>query len=438
MALPVPEGLKDHAMWKAARRGWFNIFQCTAQWGDQKIPFSSPVGIQSNNVISDPCSMLLYAVADAALLIPELAPGVSAMEQVRYSIDWWLDERTLESGEIIGYRGNYKDFMDTNASVLIAAWDYVEVTGDLDWLKRRIAKLEFVAEFTVARDIDGDGLFEAVQSGNAGTLIQPNRSSSAYDAINTGHKDAYCNALIYRGWLCLADLEAQLGRGEQEARYRKLAARLKDAYTKTLINPHTGWLVWWKSADGELHDLASPMVNGTAIEYGLVEPERARKILQRLRTKLQELGLKRPELGLPLTLVPVPRCDYLLPSKPGDVIPGLAKQADGGDSFGIYLNGGLGPGRTLEFLVAHYLLGEAEHADAMLRPILRHQSEGAYPNGGGFQNGVVNHYPNGGDFTDWEGKPCGYEGCNSYHYRFLQAVLLRQAEFRRRLLRPLR
>ena len=84
--LPIPEGLKDHAMWKAARRGWFNIFQCTARWGDQKAPFSAPAGMQACNVISDPCSMCLYAPADAALLIPELAPGVSAMEQIRHSI----------------------------------------------------------------------------------------------------------------------------------------------------------------------------------------------------------------------------------------------------------------------------------------------------------------------------------------------------------------
>ena len=153
--------------------------------------------MQACNVISDPCSMCLYAPADAALLIPELAPGVSAMEQVRYSIDWWLDQRMLDNGEIIGYRGTYGDFMDTNASVLIAAWDYVEATGDLDWLKRRIAKLEFVAAFIAGRDIDGDGLFEAVQSGNAGTLIEPKRSCAAWDAINCGHKDAYCKRITW-------------------------------------------------------------------------------------------------------------------------------------------------------------------------------------------------------------------------------------------------
>ena len=434
--LPMPEGMKDQAMWKAARRGWFNMFQCTAQWGDQSKPFSAPAGIQSNNVISDPCSMLLFGVADAALLIPELAPGISAMEQVRYSINWWLDQRMLESGEIIGYRGTYRDFMDTNASVLIAAWDYVEATGDRDWLKRRIAKLEFVAAFIAGRDIDGDGLFEAVQSGNAGTLIEPKRSCAAWDAINCGHKDAYCNALIYRAWLCMADLEAQRGRAEQQARYGKLAGRLKDAYAKTLVNPKTGYVAWWKSADGELHDFASPLVNGIAIRYGLIDSNQGRKILDNLRAKMLEVGFKRPELGLPLTLVPIPRADYLLPHSPSDVIPGLAKLEDGSDSFGIYLNGGVAPCGTLDFLQAHYVVGEDEHADAFLRAMLHRQTEGAYPNGGGFQNGVVNHYPKGTEFTDWQGKTCGYEGHMAFTFTFLQSVLLREPDFRCRLFRP--
>jgi hypothetical protein len=434
--LPAPESLKDHAMWKAARRGWFNIFQCTAQWGDQKIPFSSPAGIQSNNVISDPCSMLLYAVADAALLIPELAPGVSAMEQVRYSIDWWLDQRMLESGEIIGYRGDYVDFMDTNASVLISAWDYVEATGDLDWLKRRIAKLERVAAFIAGRDIDGDGLFEAVQSGNAGTLIGPKRSCAAWDAINCGHKDAYCNALIYRAWLCTADLEAKLGRADQQARYRELAGRLKDAYAKTLVNPKTGYVAWWKSEDGELHDFASPVVNGIAIRYGLIDANQGRKILENLRAKMHEAGFNRPELGLPVTLVPIPREDYLIEYPDG--IAGCPTRDDGTDTFGIYLNGGIIVFGTLDFLQAHYMLGEDEHADAIIRAMLRRQNEGAYPNGGGFQNGIVNHYPKGAEVTNWQGKTCGYEGYHSCSFTFLQSVLLREPEFRRRLLRPLR
>jgi hypothetical protein len=52
---------------------------------------------------------------------------------------------------------------------------------------------------------------------------------------------------------------------------------------------------------------------------------------------------------------------------------------------------------------------------------------------GGFQNG----HGNGGEFLTWEGKPCGYEGHLTYSWSFLQAVLLREPQFRARLYRPL-
>ena len=58
---------------------------------------------------------------------------------------------------------------------LIAAWDYVEATGDLEWLEQANDRLEFISDF-LARDVDGDGMVEATQSGNRGTLIQPARS----------------------------------------------------------------------------------------------------------------------------------------------------------------------------------------------------------------------------------------------------------------------
>ena len=57
---------------------------------------------------------------------------------------------------------------------------------------------------------------------------------------------------------------------------------------------------------------------------------------------------------------------------------------------------------------------------------------------GAFQNGVVNSYPGGIDWTDWQGKPFGYEGYLADSFRFLQAVLLREPAFRDRLYRPLR
>ena len=368
----------------------------------------------ANNVVSDPASCSLWFYADQALWTPQATPTISIAGLVRHTLDWWMDHR------------DYGNFLDANAGVLIAAWDYVEATGDTAWVRQRIERLEFISEFLAKRDIDGDGMVEAMQSGNRGTLIQPARSCAWWDALNCGHKDGYTNALIYRAWRCLADLERTLGRAEKQTHYTQLADKLKSTYAKTLLNPATGWLAWWKSADGELHDYATPVVNGLAIEYGLVEPTQGREILARLRKKMEEVGFKRFDLGGPPMLVPVLRADYLLPDASG-----CPKREDGTDTVGHYMNGGITAGQVLHFLAAHYVVGDPEPADQILRAMLKRQGRGE------FQNGVRNQGGKGIDWTTWDGKPSGYEGYLADNFRFLQAVLLREPGFRARYYRPL-
>jgi len=424
--LAPPAGLADTALWIKARRGWFNIWQPSARWGDQGNPFSAPAGILANNVISDPASCSLWFYADQAFWTPEVAPGVSMMPLVRRTIEFWLSEKRLRpTGEVVCY-WDYVNFLDANAGPLIASWDYVETTGDDEWLRRHLAKLERIADFLARRDVDNDGLVEATQSGNRGTLKQPARSCAWWDALNCGHKDAYSNALIYRAWRCLADLEKRLGRSEPQARYTQLADRLKAAYVRELLNPATGWLAWWKSADGELHDYAAPTVNGLAIEYGLVEPAQGREILAKLRKKMAAVGFARFDLGVPPMLVPVLRADYLQPDGFG-----IPKREDGTDTFGQYMNGGITAGQVLHFLAAHYVVGDPAPADKILLAMLERQGRGE------FQNGVRDAAGQGIDWTTWDGKPSGYEGYLADSFRFLQAVLLRETSFRQRLYRPL-
>ena len=168
------------------------------------------------------------------------------------------------------------------------------------------------------------------------------------------------------------------------------------------------------------------MVNGLAIEYGLVEPESGRQILDRLWAKIDEVGFERFDLGIPPMLVPVHRSDYLLPEAIG-----LPQREDGTDTFGQYMNGGITAGQTLHFLAAHYVVGQPERADKVLDAMLSRQAEGK------FQNGVQDAGGRGIDWTDWSGKPTGYEGYLADSFRFLQAVLLREPAFRERYYRPL-
>jgi hypothetical protein len=436
LLLPPPPGLPDAALpfWLSARRGWLNALQPCARWGEQDKPFSAPPGILGNNVISDPASVSIWFYADQAFFYPEIAPGISVMPLVRRTIDYWLDHRMRRdsagrlTGEITGY-WDYGDFLDAEASPLIAAWDYVESTGDLDWLRRRVDRLELAAEFLARRDVDGDGFVEATQSGDPNALQQPNRSDAWWDALNCGHKDGYTNALIYRAWRSLADLESKLGRSDKAAAYTRLADRLKAVYATVLYNPQSGLLAWWKGRDGALHDYASPTLNGLAIEYGLVTPAQGRAILDRLHIRFAEVGFSRFDLGVPPMLVPVRRSDYLQPN-----CLGLPAREDGTDTFGYYMNGGITAGQVLHFLMAHYVLDDPElagRADAILGAMLERQRRGE------FQNGVRDATFEGIDWTTWDGKPSGYEGYLADSFRFLQAVPMREPAFRARLYRPL-
>lgn len=423
LRLPAPAGIAaDDPYWKLASRSWLNVIQPTARWGDPVGRFGAPAGVLGNNVVSDPVSFALWTYADAAFWLHEPAPGINLMLHVRDTLEWWLDAKTSTTGECIGYWDHYH-FVDSNPSLLISAWDYVESTHDLEWLERRIAIFEKLSAFLESRDIDHDGLVEATQSGNRGTLHEPHRSSCWWDAINCGNKDGYSNALIYRGWRCLADLEIKLNRTDQAQKYTALADKLKATYFPALYNPATGWLGWWRSADGELHDYASPIVNGLAIEYGLVPADKAKDILSRLRRKAEEAGFERADLGIPSFLSPVHRSDYLLPDGLG-----IASREDGTDTFGHYMNGGITAGHTLHWLAAHYLNGEDKYADDFLMRMLQH---------GAFQNGVTNQAPKGIDWTDWNGNPTGYEGFLSDNYRFLQAVVIRNPKLRQRIYRPM-
>lgn len=436
--LPAPKGLEEESLWKKARRGWFNIFEPSARWGEQGRPFSAPAGILSNNVISDPVSCLIHLYADQAFFTPEAAPGVSLAAQVRRTIDYWITRKTRDTGEVVAY-WDYGDMLDANASPLIAAWDYVESTGDTAWLEQRIERLEFIADYLAKRDVDGDGLVECTHSGNYGTLVDPARSASAWDTINAGWKDAYSNELSYRAWRCLADLEAKLGRKEAQVRYGALADRLKQVFAKTLVDPATGWVAWWKSQDGELHNLASPMINSLAIVYGLVAPEQGVEMLSGLRRIMDDTHFRNFELGVPLTLMPVRRGDYLQPreGKEAKTICGAPERDDGTDTFTKYLNGGCCVSDAVYYMTALCMVGECDRADAVLNAMLDRQVKGVFPNGGAFQNGVVDKYPLGAEFFDWQGNTCGYEGHLTYSFAFLQAVLLREPVFRDRLLRPM-
>ena len=429
--LPQPKAVTDAGHWNAARRAWLNLLQVSAYRPDGDFAHgihypAEPGGVWANNVVSDPVSSFVFKLADHVLLMPELAPGISATSLLRRTVELWMNDAISPEGQV-RYVYNAGTPMDGNPAVLIGAWAYVEATGDTDWLKRNIERLEFVSKFTEGRDIDGDGIVESQNSGNRDSH---SHGETAWDCISSGHKNAYVNALAYRAWRGMADLESRAGRPEQAARFTKLAERLKEAYLKTFLNPETGWLGWWRSADGELHDIWSDLPTSLAITYGLVTPEQGREMLDKHWASLEKTGFKNFELGIPLNTRPIP---------PSLMLTGFGgKLEDGSDTFGLWLNGGCTVMNTNIWLAANYTVGRTERADMVLNAMLARQKRGVFSNGGSFQNGIVDAPPGGAEFFDWKGNPCGYEGHLVYTYSWVQSLLLRDPETRAKVFRTLK
>ncbi|MBM3495196.1 MAG: hypothetical protein FJX72_12875 [Armatimonadetes bacterium] len=308
--------------------------------------------------------------------------------------------------------------MDSNPAVLIGAWGYVQATGDLDWLTKRIERLEFVSRYMERRDVDGDGLIESKQSGNSGSR-PPRDPDCAWDCYVSGHKNAYVNALAYRAWCGLADLEAKLGRKEAAERYRTLARKLQSVFLSTFLNPETGWLGFWRSRDGQLHDLHMDAPTSIAISYGLISPRQGREMLQRYMKALRATGFDRFDIGVPLNLRPVPK-----------------EEMEHYTEFQQFLNAGCGVSNTSYLLNALYVVGMRREADEILDAMLERQRKGAFPNGGGFQNGFVDRMGDGAEVFDWSGKAAGYEGHLVYCWAFLHSMLAREPALRARLYPP--
>jgi hypothetical protein len=446
--LPPPEGLKDTALWPAIRRGWLNVLQTTAPWGDASSTVSAPPGLYANNVLSDLVSGLMHQWGDAVLLSPALPKGIELNEALRRTVDFFLTRKfpmvathprmeiirseaeiaalgnstVMVSAETDGVVPCYHDHIqmfDGITGTLTGAWNVWRTDGNNQWLATRWEVLEKVATYLERHDTDGDGLVESPNSGNEGTFaMEFGSGSSANDCVNAGHKDAFINIQVYRAWRGLAEMAAALGHPERAAHWRERAAKLQAALRPCFYNPETGWLGWWRSRDGILHDYASPWVTGYAVKYGLLSPAAGRPMLEKLWAKIDEVGFARFDLGTPVTLLPI---------KPGDYHFG-----PGGDrtvaahAFKHYLNGGCCVSDTFHFLVASHMAGLGDRADRMLAAMLQRQWAGVHENGGGFQNGIGG----GGEFYTWDGTPCGYEGHLTYSYTFLQAVLLREPAFR--------
>ncbi len=404
---PSLQGMEQDTLYEGFRRNFINIFQINPK-----------LQVLANNSSSDPCAFTLFEYSDIALYTPPLAEGLTALMLLRQTLDKYLagfKAYGMKGYHIFGDNsdssdsGVVSDFLDTYPSLLIAAFNYVKGTKDLNWLKKNYSGIRSWADRMFSYDKDGDGLLEYPLSGNSGSWGNSDkvvaRPSNWWDTIGFGHKDAYANALAYRAALGLQQLADWAGNSEESMVYKKKAERIKAVYYKTFYNPDTGILAGWKSADGKIHDYYFTFVNGVAITYGLIEDEEANGIMDRVLAKMKEVGYDNFSLGLPGNLVPVRREDYVHHDRRW----GGGVKEDGSDGFQIYENGGATACYSYFTIRALQKLKRKKEADNILNPILTSIGAGNFQ--GKCNNGMTR------DWKTWTGECWGYEGflVDSYH-----------------------
>ena len=413
---PHIPGIEPDPRFDGFRRDFLNIFQVQAE-----------DGVLANNAASDPCAFVQHMYSEVARYAPPLAPGLTAMDLVRMSLDKYLAGALAYGlpgyqmfdgtpGETGGFR---TPSADSYPSMLVAAGDYVEATHDTAWLARSYKGLRAWTEAMLATDTNGNGLIKYAESGDAGSwAIQRDgqpvmRPANWWDTIGFGYEDAYSNALAYHALIQMAEM-AQLDKHPADAeRYRERARRLKAAFLPTFMDEKTGVLAGWRSRDGKLHDYYFPWVNGAAVLYGLAPAGVGNQIFDRLLAKMKEVGYTNFELGLPGNLIPIRRED----SVTLDHRWGGPSKADGSDGFQIYENGGATASYAFYTVAALYKLGRVKDGDRILFPMLKGVKDGGFEGRG--PNGLTY------DWKDWSGGPHGYEGFLSDNFMVLAAAMHR-------------
>ncbi len=399
---PKLAGIADDPLYDGFRRDWLNLFQVSPRFQ-----------MLANNSASDPCAFTVFQYSELAPHTPPLVAGLTANDLVRMTLNRYLSG--AKGYGQVGYWQTPRTSLDSLPSFLIAACNYVNSSGDLTWAAANFEKLSAWGHEMFASDKNDNGLIEYPGTGNFGDRPTPERRpANWWDTINFGHEDAFANALAYHAATLFADLSRRLQHTEDADYFQAKADKLRAAYAPTFLDPKTGVLAGWKSADGQLHDYWFTFIQGMAITFGLVDDQTANRIMDRLLAKMKEVGYTNFSLGLPGNLVPVPKGDYVFGNGTPEEV-GEPLRDDGSDGFQFYENGGATGCWAYYTVHALYKLGRVEEARRIFYPMLTGYAQGKFQ---GFDTNGRSF-----DWRDWSGHGHGYEGFLVDNYHALLAVL---------------
>jgi hypothetical protein len=179
--------------------------------------------------------------------------------------------------------------LDSQPCFVANVAEQFDFTGDVAWVRRHKATCEKALDYMLRRDSNGNGLVEIMTNSHT-----EKKGGDWADIVWTAFENGLVNAQMYNAMILWADVEDVLGDTGMAAKYRKAAARLKEAFNRPtadggLWDPRHRCYVHWRDKDGSIHgtNLFTP-VNFLAIACGLCDdPARRAAILDQIEGQMQ-------------------------------------------------------------------------------------------------------------------------------------------------------
>jgi hypothetical protein len=175
-------------------------------------------------------------------------------------VDWWED---YNYGYIHG---------DTTPFYIAAMYDYLRLSGDIDFIKESWAHLEKAFRWCLSTDANGDGLMDNRRAG-LGAL--------EYGALTGIETDIYLAAVWVRAALGMKHLADAAGKQTESQTASQIYTKAKEAFENKFWDEENRFYAYAFNAKGERVKEISPW-NAVGLMWGWGKPERSLLSLERI------------------------------------------------------------------------------------------------------------------------------------------------------------
>lgn len=362
------------------------------------IGYRPDLGRFANNSVADSVAISAVYYAEMAAYTPELAPGLSPLDLLRFCAEQFLYEM---DGNVYS---NHREFPNAVTSVIDCVWLYIAATGDWEWAER--VKDDLLAKVNLLGELE-DADTGLVASTHSGVPSEPVMMTASWsDSVRSGHLESYVNAHAYRAYIRAAEILSRLGQPDPAAQLLEKSARMKRNFCDVFYDQESGQIMQWVDVNGQKYGFHSRIHLGAAIAMDLVPEHLAKPLLLGYLNRLDEAGFASYEFGLPLYLEPIP-------AECHNNWKGKGVERDGSDQVGVYQNGSITHHQIYYLLQALYKVGLRKEANDLFMKLTPLARKGGLS--GGLHSGI--------DWRKPDGTASGYEGLLAEQYHFLLAAI---------------